>query len=116
MPRTPEQHSADSKAAAYTRWSGIADRAGELRGAHENSPSGDNWHARRLFGSDVDLASLTPKQWEQVADARLAWLRAKQLNAVEARKRKAKERRMAEIDQEEAELTRIEAKARGEAP
>jgi hypothetical protein len=66
-------------------WSGVADRNERLRNAHDNSPSGYIWHARRLFGADVDLDALTKQQWKQVADARLAWLKANQLKAVRAR-------------------------------
>jgi hypothetical protein len=125
--RTPEQHSADSKAAAYTMWAGVADRSARLRDAHHNSPSGEIWHARRLFGQDVDLASLTPRQWKQASDARTAWLRANSIKATKARRRKAaaerakrEAERTAEIEQQEAEvaaeMARIEAEVAGDTP
>lgn len=44
------------------------------RGAH--GPASPSWHAKRLFGVNVDLATLTPIQWEQAEQARLTWLRA----------------------------------------
>jgi hypothetical protein len=56
-----------------------------LHNAHVQSPSGWNWHARRLFGADVDLDTLTTKQWERVGAARLAWLKANSIKAVKAR-------------------------------
>jgi hypothetical protein len=46
-------------------WAGVTDRGARLRNAHDNSPSGYNWHARRLLGADVDLDSLTDAQWAQ---------------------------------------------------
>ncbi len=88
MPRSPTQHSRDSSAAAFTMWGNTADRTARLRNAHDNSPSGHNWHARRLFGQDVDLDKMTPEQWQQTADARLAWLKANSIKAIKARQRK----------------------------
>jgi hypothetical protein len=84
--RTPAEHSADSRQAAHTMWSGVADRNEHLRNAHNNSPSGQNWHARRLFGRDVDLDSLTPTQWAQVDAARRAYLRAMSMKATKMRR------------------------------
>jgi len=48
--RTPEQHSDDSRFAAHTMWAGVTDPAERLRNAHDNSPRGYVWHARRLLG------------------------------------------------------------------
>ena len=50
MARTPEQHSDDSRFAAHTMWAGVTDPAERLRNAHDNSPRGYVWHARRLLG------------------------------------------------------------------
>jgi hypothetical protein len=122
MARTPTQHSEDSTGAAYASWANTADRTVRLRNAHDNSPSGHNWHARRLFGADVDLDSLTKAQWKQVAAARRAWLKAQSIKATRVRKRNAAARRdereaadMAAIEKAEAEvqaeMARIEAQA-----
>lgn len=89
MARTPQQHSDDSRFAAYLMWSGVDDRAQRLRNAHDNSPSGYAWHARRLYGDDVDIEALSVAQMKSVVDARLAWLRAQSVKAVAARRRKA---------------------------
>ena len=71
---------------------------------HENSPSGMNWHARRLFGQDVDLESLTKRQWQQVAKARHSYLKANALKAVEAKRQKAPQRLRDKADLLEARL------------
>jgi hypothetical protein len=86
--RTPEQDSADSKQAAHMMWAGVADRSARLRNAHENNITGQNWHARRLFGADVDLDALTPTQWQQVEAARRAYLTAMSIKATKARRLK----------------------------
>jgi hypothetical protein len=74
------------------KWAGVADRNEHLRNAHDHSPSGVIWHARRLHGRDVDLDSLTPEQWQQVEKARLAWLKANALKATRARRLKRAQR------------------------
>jgi hypothetical protein len=114
LPRTPEQHSADSKAAAYTLWGGITNRTEQLRETHENSPSGFSWHARRLLGPDVDVDALTPLVRKQVEDARLAWLRANQLRAVKAGKRKSADRRAMREAEHEADIAAREAELAAE--
>lgn len=92
MARTPAEHSEDSRQAAHTMWSGVADRNEHLRNAHNNSPSGQNWHARRLFGADVDLDTLTPTQWAQVEAARRAYLNAMSIKATKTRRLKRAQR------------------------
>jgi hypothetical protein len=98
MTRTPQQHSADSRFAAYLMWSGVEDRAARLRKAHDNGPSGYSWHARRLFGQDVDVEALTATQIKQVVDARLSWLKAQSLKAVRAKRLKREAAREAGRD------------------
>lgn len=102
MARSPEQHSADSRYAAHVMWSGVADKTERLRNMHDNSPSGYAWHARRLFGADVDVDALTKRQWKQVADARLAWLRANSIKAIKVRQRQTARKLRAEADRLEA--------------
>jgi len=107
LTRTPEQHRADSRQAAHTMWSGVADRNERLRNAHDNGFASDNWHARRLFGADVDRDGLTTEQWEQVEAARKAWNKANSLKGVRARRLKRAQRPRAEADAIEAEADRI---------
>jgi hypothetical protein len=87
-------------------WAGIADRGERLQNMHDNSPSGFAWHARRLFGADVDLDALTPQQWEQVAAARMAWYKANSIKGVKARqlgRARALRERAARIEAEVAD-------------
>ena len=95
MARTPEQHSQNSRFAAYLMWSGVADRAERLRNAHDAGPSGSSWHARRIFGQDVDIEALTATQLKQVVDARLSWLKAMSEKAVRAKQLKREAARKA---------------------
>jgi hypothetical protein len=88
MTRTPQQHRDDSRHAAHTMWAGVGDRGERLSNMHLNSPSGYRWHARRLFGQDVDVNALTDEQWEQVEAARISWYKATAMKAVRARRRK----------------------------
>lgn len=88
MARTPEQRRDDSRQAAHTMWSAVADRNARLRNAHNNGFASDNWHARRLFGADVDVEKLTKQQWQQVAAARQSWQKANALKAVKTRRLK----------------------------
>jgi hypothetical protein len=90
--RTPDQRRDDSRHAAHVMWSNTADRGERLRNAHDNSFGGDNWHARRIFGADVDLDSLTPEQWKQVDAARTSWFKAVSAKGVKARRLKAAQR------------------------
>jgi len=92
MARTRKQHSEDSRGAAYAMWANVADRTERLRNAHGNSPSGTAWHARRLFGADVDLDALTTTQWNQAEQARLMWLRANSVKATKQRRLEHAER------------------------
>jgi hypothetical protein len=85
-PRTRKKHSEDSSFGANLMWSRVADRTERLRNAINAGPAGYNWHAKRLFGADVDLDALTPRQWKQVEDARLAYLRAMALKATQKRR------------------------------
>ena len=86
MARTPAERSEDSRQAAHTMWAGVADRSERLRNAHNQSPSGQNFHARRLFGADVDTDALTPIQWQQVEAARQAWFKAMAMKATKKRR------------------------------
>lgn len=79
-----------------------------LRRTHDNSPRGYNWHARRLFGPDVDPDRLTREQWEQVAAERLTWLRAKSANATIARRLNTVRRLREKADRIEADVLRGE--------
>jgi hypothetical protein len=90
--RTPTEHSSDSARGAYTKWSNVADRAAAMADMHANSPSGYAWHARRLFGQDVDVANMTPTQWQQTDAARSAWLKANSIKAIRARMLKRAEK------------------------
>jgi hypothetical protein len=92
----------DKQRAAFTMWGGVTDRGERMPNAHAAGPAGDNWHARRLFGADVDLDALTDEQWRQVAKARLAWLRANAIKAVRARQLKRAEAMRAKADALEA--------------
>lgn len=112
MARTPEQHSADSRAAAHTMWGGVTDRAERLRNMHNNSPSGYAWHARRLYGADVDVEKLTKTQWKAVEAARLSWLHA---NALKAAKASTRVRKLRKAKQLRARADRLDAEAAGEA-
>ncbi|MGO9653003.1 hypothetical protein [Mycobacterium sp.] len=122
--RTPEQHSEDSRYAAYIGWSGVADRNERLRNAHLNNFTSDLWHLRRLYGADVDPDTATPQQWERAHAARIAYSKANSIKGVRARKRAVDERRAArdaELDAAEAEvnaeLARIEAEVQaGDGP
>jgi hypothetical protein len=78
--------------AVDTMWSGVTDRTERLRNAHENSPGGHNLHARRLFGRDVDIDKLTKVQWQQVAQARRAYLKAMSLKGIRAKRLKQAQR------------------------
>lgn len=89
--------------AAYSMWAGVADPNERLRAAHENSPSGYSFHARRLFGADVDLDKLTKTQMKQVAQARLAYLKAMSLKGIRAKRLKQAQRLRAQADAIEAE-------------
>lgn len=86
MARTPAEHSQDSRQAAHMMWAGVTDRNEHLRNAHNHSPSGYAWHARRLFGADVEYDSLTEAQKKQVADARRAYLKAISIKATKKRR------------------------------
>ncbi|MGA7050501.1 MAG: hypothetical protein WBZ37_04380 [Mycobacterium sp.] len=106
----PAEHQEIATTAAYAQWANTADRAARLGNAHVNSPSGYNYHARRLFGQDVDLDKLTETQWAKVADARLAYLRAMAMKATRARRLK---RAQALREKADAIVADVEA---GEAP
>jgi len=43
----------------YRSWVNTENRAQRMAVVQANSPTGLDWHARRLFGQDVDLNSLT---------------------------------------------------------
>lgn len=75
----------------------------------DNSPRGYKWHARRLFGADVDVDALTEQQWETVADERLSYLRAKSAKAVQARQLGRARRLRERADAIEAEVRRSES-------
>jgi hypothetical protein len=105
---SPANHSENSRFAAYVMWGNTTDRAERLRNAHNSSPSGYLWHARRLFGQDLpDVESLTKTQLKQVHDARLAWLRANAIKAVRGRK-------LAHARQLRERAAAIEAEAAGD--
>lgn len=106
MTRTPEQHSEDSRYAAHVMWAGTADRKERLRNAHTNSFGGEVWHARRLFGPDVDLDALSAEQWKQVEAARRSWTKAVSIKGNKAKRLKQAQRlreRAAAIEAEVAE-------------
>jgi hypothetical protein len=88
----PTEREEIARSGAFTMWSNVADRSERLRAAHDNSPSGYLWHARRLFGKDVDAEALSPQQWDQVAAARMAYLKAIASKATRARKLKRAQR------------------------
>jgi len=102
--RTPQQRSKDGRYAALIGWSGVADRTERLRNLHTENPSGHNWHARRLFGADVDLDALTPTQWAQVEAARLAWMKAMSMRAAKKRRLQRAQRLRETADVIEAEV------------
>ena len=104
MARTKQQHSQDASYASHVMWSGVADRVERLRNAHNNSPSGVNWHARRLFGKNVDLDALTPAQWQQVEAARRSYLKAMSLRAARNRRQEWAQRLREQADAIEAEV------------
>jgi hypothetical protein len=85
-------------------WAGVADRNERLRNAQKAGAAGYEWHARRLFGPDVDLDALTKKQWKQVVDARLSYLKAMSLKASNARRLKHAQKLRARADAIEAEV------------
>jgi hypothetical protein len=84
-------------------WANTADRAARMRNAHNFGPACVPWHARRLFGADVDTDALTPTQWKQAEAARLAWLRANSIKGVRAKALKRAKRLRALADAIEAE-------------
>jgi hypothetical protein len=102
--RTPAEHSEDSSYAATVMWSGVADRNARLRNAHDNSPSGLIWHARRLFGANVELNALTEEQLAQAEAARLMWYRAVSKKGVKARRLQRAQQLRARADAIEAEV------------
>jgi hypothetical protein len=102
--RDPAERTEIAAQAAHTMWSGVANREERLANAHDKSPSGLIWHARRLFGQGVDLEALTDTHWKQAADARRAWLRANALKATRARRLKRAQRLRDEAEAIEAQL------------
>ena len=100
----PAERKQIASGAAFAMWAGVADPAQRLRNAHDNSPSGYLWHARRLFDPDLkDLDGLTPKQKRRVEKARTAWYKANAVKATRARKLKRAQRLRAQADAIEAE-------------
>ena len=115
MARTPAERSQDARAAALHSWANTVDPNARLALAHLNSPAGFNWHAKRLYGQDVDLDGLTPQQWERVADARLAYLRANAIKATRTHQRKRAQALREKADAMEAAANAALAEAEAEA-
>src|SRR6516164_9422137 len=67
MARTPEQHSQNSRFAAYLMWSGVADRAERLRNAHAAGPRA----ADKLAGELGELATAVARQRAALVYARV---------------------------------------------
>jgi hypothetical protein len=107
--RTPQQHSLDSKIAAHTMWANTPDRAERLQKAHNNSFTGDLWHARRLYGPDVELDALTPAQLKAVREARESWKKANSRKGVRARQLKRAQKLRERADAIEAKYEAEEA-------
>jgi hypothetical protein len=57
----------------YLSWSRTENWDERLAKMHRNSPGHVEWHARRLFGQDIDLTSMTRTQWRRAECARRAW-------------------------------------------
>ena len=75
----------------------------------DNSPRGYSWHARRLFGPDVSYDALPPDKQEQVAAARVVYLKANALKSVRARKLIQAQRLRDKADALEAAVLRGES-------
>jgi hypothetical protein len=99
-----ERRLASSKG-GFKGWANTPDRAARMAAPQSNSPSSLTWHARKLFGPDIDLHGLTDAQWQQVEAARSAWYAEFGLKGLRARKL-TKAARLRE------QAARIEAQAR----
>ncbi len=105
MPTGDSEHRLASSKGGFTSWAGTPDRAARMAAPQSNSPSSLAWHARKLFGPDVDLDHLTDAQWAQVEAARSAWYAEFGLKGLRARK-------LAKAAWLREQAARIEAQAR----
>jgi hypothetical protein len=99
------EHRLASSLGGFKGWANTADRAARMAAPQSASPSSTAWHARKLFGPNVDLEALTDAQWRQAEAARSAWYRDFGLKGLRARKL-AKAARLRE------QAARIEVQAR----
>jgi len=111
----PAERKEIASTGAYTMWSNTPDRAARLTNMHRESTCGENYHARRLFGQDVDLDSLTPQQWEAVRQARSAWYKALSNKGIRAKRLKQAQRLHAKARRIEAEVDDFVAEQAGDA-
>ena len=86
MPAGDSEHRLASSKRGFKSWAGTLDRAARMAVPQSNSPISLAWHARELFGPDVDLDGLTEAQWRQVEAARAAWYAEFGLKGLRARK------------------------------
>ena len=93
-------------------WGGTPNRNHRLAPAHNASPvNGLLWHARKRFGPDVDLDSLTPDQLKQVENDKRAWQKEMSLRGIKARRAQKDARTRVEWLREKSDRLRAEADA-----
>jgi hypothetical protein len=86
----------------HKSWAATRDRDDRMANAWAAGVTGMLWHAKPLFGEDVDLEQLTPAELAQVKSARKRWFAELTAKSLKSRQRKKAQRLRAQADELEA--------------
>ena len=87
------EHRLASAIGAYRSWANTTNRAVRMAPANAAGPNSLIWHAKKRFGPEVDLDTLTNGQRQQCEADQAAWQLNFRRRGLQARKRKTTPRR-----------------------